>query len=155
MNGRKQAGAAMASLRTLNICLKFAHSPRSQHHRKETAMPANKAKTEASKAPSLPDLASKGLPMAAGTVAVQAWMDMGTEAVRFVWDRLQQDIKAQQAMLGCTSLAEMQQVQAEFFTALQEQYAAEAARMMDLMGKVTASGLTTPAERRRYDDVPV
>jgi hypothetical protein len=58
-------------------------------------------------------------------------------------------------MLGCTSLAEMQQVQAEFFTALQEQYAAEAARMMDLMGKVTASGLTAPAERRSYDDVPV
>jgi hypothetical protein len=96
-----------------------------------------------------------GLPIAVGTAAVQAWAEMGTEAVRFVRDRLQQDIKTQQAMLACTSLEEMRQVQSEFFTAAQEQYAAEAVKMLDLIGKAAASGLTDPATARRYDDVPL
>ena len=118
-------------------------------------MPANKPKTEDPTGPQPSGLAGTGLPMAVGTVAVQAWMDMGTEAVRFVWDRLQRDIKTQQAMLACTSLEEMRKIQAEFFTAAQEQYAAEAGKMLDLMGKATAAGLTAPAKARRYDDVPL
>jgi hypothetical protein len=85
---------------------------------------------------------------------VQACMDMGTEAVRFVWDRLQQDIKTQQAMLACTSLEEMRKIQAAFFTAAQEQYTAETARMLDLMGKASTAGASASA-KRKYDDVPL
>jgi hypothetical protein len=96
-----------------------------------------------------------GLPMSAGTAAVQAWMDMGAEAVRFVWDRLQQDIKTQQAMLACTSLEEMRKIQTEFFTHAQEQYAAEASKMLDLVGKAAAAGPTGSKTARRYDDVPL
>lgn len=96
-----------------------------------------------------------GDPVALGSAAAQAWMDMGTEAVRFVWDRMQQDIKTQQAMLACTSLEEMQRVQAEFFTSAQEQYAAEVGKMLERLGKVIASGLATPGSARRYDDVPL
>lgn len=118
-------------------------------------MPANKPRTEDPTAPRSPELAAMGFPMAFGTVAVQAWTDMGTEAVRFVWDRLQQDIKTQKAMLACTSLEEMRKVQAGFFTAAQEQYAAEAGRMLDMIGKATASGLQASATARRYDDVPL
>lgn len=114
-------------------------------------MPAKKPKTEAQ--PS--GLAGSGFPMMAGSAAAQVWMDMGTEAVRFVWERLQQDIKTQQALLACTSLEEMQKVQAAFFTAAQEQYAAEAAKMLDLMGKAAASGMAGSPTARRYDDVPL
>lgn len=99
-------------------------------------------------------MVGSGLPMAVGYVAVQAWMEMGTEAVRFVWDRLQQDRKTQHAMLACTSLEDMRKIQAEFFTAAQEQYAAEAAKMLGLMGKATSLGLAT-AKGRRYDDLPL
>ena len=115
-------------------------------------MPAKTPKTETSPAP---DLSGMGLPMAVGTAAVQTWMDMGSEALRFVWDRWQQDIKTQQAMLACTSLEEMRKIQTEFFTAAQEQYAAEAAKMLDLMNKAAVSGLTASSTKRRYDDVPL
>jgi hypothetical protein len=121
-------------------------------------MPDQKPKTESPAASRQSGLTGIGAPMAVGTVAVQAWVDIGAEAVRFVWDRLQQDIKIQQAMLACTSLEEMQTVQAAFFTAAQEQYTAEAGKMLDLMGKA-ASGLTASASAsttaRRYDDVPL
>lgn len=118
-------------------------------------MQANKPKAVAPSTTPPPDMAAMGLPMAVGAAAIQAWMDMGTEAVRFVWDRLQQDIKTQQAMLACTSLEEMRKVQAEFFTAAQAQYADEAGKMLDLMGKATATGQTASAKARRYDDVPL
>lgn len=118
-------------------------------------MPANKPKTQGPTGTGPAAMAGTGLPMAIGAVAVQAWIDMGTEAVRFVWDRLQHDLKTQQAMLACTSLEEMRKVQAAFFTTAQEQYAAEAAKMLDLMSKATTAGLTATAKGRRYDDVPL
>lgn len=118
-------------------------------------MPGNKPRTEKPAAPAQSMKAEMDLPMPVGTVAVQAWMDMGTEAVRFVWNRLQQDLKTQQAMLACTSLDEMRKIQAEFFTSAQEQYAAEAGKMLDLMGKASAAGLAASEKARRYDDVPL
>lgn len=118
-------------------------------------MPANKRTIENSTPPRPPELAAMGLPIAVGTVAVHAWAETAAEAVRFVWGRLQQDIKTQQAMLACTSLEEMRQIQSEFFSAAQEQYAAEAGKMLDLIGKAAASGLTHPVTARRYDDVPL
>lgn len=118
-------------------------------------MPANPPKT----ATQTSGMAGTGLPMAVGMAAVQAWMDLGSETVRFVRDRLQQDIRTQQAMLACTDLEQMRKVQAAFFATAQEQYAAEAAKMMDLVGKATKAGLpsfaTAFATARRYDDVPV
>ncbi len=96
-----------------------------------------------------------GFPIAVGTAAIQAWAEMGAEAVRSLQDRLQQDSKTQQAMLACTSLEEMRKIQSEFFTAAQEQYAAEAVKMLDLIRKVAASGRMASATARRYDDVPL
>lgn len=118
-------------------------------------MPVNKPKTEDPTGTKQSDMAGMGLPMAVSTAAVQALMDMGTEAVRFIWDRLQQDIKTQQAMLACTSLEEMQRIQAEFFTDAQAQYATEAGKMLDLMGKATAEAQPAATKGRRYDDVPL
>mgnify|MGYP001766036296 CR=1 FL=1 len=124
-------------------------------HMEEDGMSESKPGTENPKRPRRAGSGAMGDPVALGTAAAQAWMDMGTEAVRFVWDRMQQDIKTQQAMLACTSLEELQRIQAEFFTAAQEQYAAEAGRMLERMGKAVASGLTAVSTARRYDDVPL
>ena len=113
-------------------------------------MPARKT---APKTPTAP--AEPALPLAVGTIAFQAWMDLGTEAMRFVWHRLQQDMKTQQAMLACTSLDDLRRVQAEFFAAAQEQYAAETGKILALMGRATAQGLSASTLRRGYDDVPL
>ena len=118
-------------------------------------MPANKPKTEEPTGPQPSGLAGTGLPMAVGTVAVQAWMEVGTEAIRFVQDRLQQDIQSQQAMVACKSLEDMRKIQAEFLAAAQVQYATEASKMRDLLGKAISAGMTVPTHGRRYDDVPL
>jgi hypothetical protein len=98
-----------------------------------------------------------GVPLMSGTAAMQAWMQIGAEAVRFVADRLQQDLKTQQAMMACTSLDEVQALQADFFKTAQDQYAAEARRMMEMAGKAATAGVTAaPAPGPLgYDDVPV
>jgi len=79
---------------------------------------------------------------------------MGAEMVRFLRDRVQQDIKAQQAMLACANLVEIQQIQAQYFIAAQEQYAAETVKMLDLIGRAASFGMTA-STARRYDDVPL
>lgn len=106
-------------------------------------MPVSKGKAEALAA----------APSVAGTVAMQAWMDISTEAVRFVWNRLQEDMKTQQALLACKSLDEIREVQAGFFTAAQQDYAQEAERMLEMLSKATGQALQ--AGPRRYDDVPL
>ncbi len=118
-------------------------------------MPASEPKTQDSIGTQPSGLAGEGLPLTVGTVVAQAWMDIGSEAVRFVWDRLQQDIKTQTAMLACKNVEDLQKLQAEFFAAAQEQYAAEAGKMLALVGKATVAGLKTSAKARRYDDVPL
>lgn len=100
-------------------------------------------------------MAGTGLPLAIGTAAVKAWTDMGTEAVRFVRDRLQQALKTQQALLTCTSLEDIWKIQAVFFAAAQKQYATKAGKMLDLIGAATTVGLGATAQGRRSDDVPL
>lgn len=98
--------------------------------------------------------AGMGLPVAVGKIALQAWLDIGSDAVRFVSVRLQQDIDTQNAMLACTSLEQMSKVQADFFKAAQNQYAAQAQHMMEMAG--TAGRALAPASNKLgYDDVPV
>jgi hypothetical protein len=116
---------------------------------------ANKPETESPNDAGNAAAFDTGPAMSAGSVAIQAWMDMGTETLRFVWDRLQQDMKTQKAMLACTSLEEIQKVQAEFFRSAQDQYAAEARKMQEMLGKATTAGMTASIRPRRYDDVPV
>jgi hypothetical protein len=118
-------------------------------------MKASKPKTETSTGKDGSAASAMSAPMAVGNAAMQAWMEMGGEVVRFVWDRLQQDIKTQQAMLACTSLEEIQVVQAEFFKAAQKQYIAETQRMLEMFGKAATAVVAPAAEARRYDDVPL
>lgn len=135
--------------------MKLGELSPSHHQRKGYPMPAKKPSTEGPATPQQLGLDALGFPAALGSAAVEAWMNMGNEAVRFVWDRLQQDLRTQQALLACTSVEEIQKVQAEFFANAQEQYAAEAAKMLKLMGNAATSGLANPGKARRFDDVPV
>lgn len=118
-------------------------------------MPASKPKTDTATETEKSVWLGMGFPMSTGSVAVQAWMDIETEAARFVWNRLQRDIKTLHAMLGCTNLQEMRKIQTEFLTDAQEQYAVEQGKMLDLIRKATAAGLAGSANARRYDDVPL
>ena len=59
-------------------------------------MPEKKQKTDHPVPAKTTDKASSPpLPLTAGIVAAQAWMDMGTETIRFCWNRLQQGQKTQ------------------------------------------------------------
>ncbi|WP_431300560.1 phasin family protein [Tabrizicola sp. BL-A-41-H6] len=118
-------------------------------------MPAKPPKPQTPNAADPAGIAGMGIAMSAGRLAAQAWMDFGAEAVRFAWDRLQQDIKTQQAMLSCTSLDQVRAVQADYMTATQTQYAAEARKLLEMLQQATASGLTVASKARRYDDVPL
>ena len=103
--------------------------------------------------PSGPDMTA--LPLAVGSVAAQVWIELGAEAVRFLCTRLQHDMKAQQAMLACKSMDELRAVQLEFLTAAQQHYAAEAGKILDLLGNTASRGLSVSGLKRRYDDVPL
>lgn len=118
-------------------------------------MAAKSSKAEQPHAAAPAGIAGMGLAMSVGSLAAQAWMDFGAEAARFAWDRLQQDIKTQQAMLSCTTLEEARTIHADFVTAAQVQYAAEARKLLEMMQQATTSGLTLASRARRYDDVPL
>lgn len=123
---------------------------------KGTKMPDKKQKTDT---PATPNLTHKApnhqWPLMIGTVAAQAWMDMGTETIRFIWNRMQQDHKTQKEFLACISLEDMQQVHAAFMFKAREQYVAETRKMIDLIGKAATAGIGVAPTARRYDDVPL
>lgn len=108
-------------------------------------MTATKRKTK--KRVELSEQADWAGPAVVGAVAMQIWLEMGAEALRFVRDRWQQDIKTQQALLRCTTLDDVRAVQTEFMVALQAQYANEASTMMGIFTKAAGA--------RGYDDVPL
>lgn len=80
-----------------------------------------------------------------------------TESMRFFTQRLQQDLETQQAMLACTSPAELLRVQADFFGRAVEDYGSEAARMAELVTKAAGQPMTVlqTGQKRDYDDVPL
>jgi len=46
---------------------------------------------------------------------------MGTEAVRFVWDRFGQDIETQQSLMTCRSPEDLRKIRAQYFALAQAQ----------------------------------
>lgn len=95
------------------------------------------------------------LPIAVNAVFVHVIADMGTEVLGFVWDRVQKNLKNQQAVLASTSLKDSLNIQTGFLTATWEQYVAEAGRIATLMGKAMVPVFTPQTDERRYDDVPL
>lgn len=94
---------------------------------------------------------------AAQTANVAAWLDLIAEGARFVTERWQQDVKAQQALFACRTPQDLLQLQSEYCQKVIEQYTEQATRMT---GKV--SGAASQAiddmkavSARKYDDVPL
>lgn len=81
-------------------------------------------------------------------MAAETWREIMTESARFLSERLQQDMEAQQAMLKCKSPLELLRVQTEFFQKAIADYAKEATRMMQITTKPTGT-------KRDYDDIPL
>ena len=95
--------------------------------------------------------------MSANPVFAKAWMDMMSEGARFLTDRLRTDLETQQALMACRTPAEVMEVQAKFLNTAMQQYADEAARVVQMMmtaSKDISEDLKT-GHSRGYDDVPV
>jgi hypothetical protein len=111
-------------------------------------------KTTGSGAQAASDLASA---MMLGQPAAKAWAEVMNESARFVADRLQKDVEAQQALLKCKTPAEVAQVQSEFFQTAIEEYTEEAKRMFEILSGAAEETMdeVKTGQSRDYDDVPV
>lgn len=95
--------------------------------------------------------------IAANPVFAKAWMDLMSESARFMTERLRTDMETQKALMACKTPAELMDVQSEFLTTAMQQYADEAARMLEMTVKASediAKDLKS-GHSRGYDDVPV
>jgi hypothetical protein len=95
--------------------------------------------------------------MMAGQPAAKAWMEIMNESARFVADRLQKDVEAQQALLQCKTPEDVVEVQTEFFQTAMTQYTEEAQRIFALMSGAAEEVVedAKSGRKRGYDDVPV
>lgn len=95
--------------------------------------------------------------LAANPALAGIWSELASESARFVSQRLQEDIKAQTAMLACKTPADLAKLQAEFFQTAMSQYTEEVYRIADIMLKATGPivQLTKTGRSRDYDDVPI
>ncbi len=93
----------------------------------------------------------------AGAADANPFAEIMTESMRFFTQRLQQDLETQQAMLACTTPADLMKVQADFFGRAVEDYGAEAARMAELVAKAAGQPVTVlkTGQKRDYDDIPL
>jgi hypothetical protein len=95
--------------------------------------------------------------ISANPVFAQAWMDMMSEGARFMTERLRTDFETQQALMSCKTPAEFMEIQSQFLSTAMQQYADQAARVMDMaMGatKDIAEDVTS-GHSRDYDDIPI
>jgi hypothetical protein len=67
-----------------------------------------------------------------GAAWVDAMAGLGGEAVRFLSERMQEDVALQQRLLHAGSLEEARHVQAQFFQTAIDQYTAETGRMVEM-----------------------
>lgn len=98
------------------------------------------------------------LPMAAFTAfGATPWLESLTASGRFIARRLEEDMKAQQALLACRSPEDVLRVQADYFRTAVAQYSAETGRVVGVflgaMGGPLARSRSAIA--REYDDVPL
>ena len=102
--------------------------------------------------------AAPGLAMPAIPPAVTAqWLEVMTESGRFIAQRLEEDLKTQQAFLGCKTPADVMQVQSNYYKTAVEQYTAQAGRIFEVISGAMSGPLASSRSMfaRRYDDVPL
>lgn len=116
---------------------------------------ATRKKTQADKGVEVP--APMAAMMALNPVLVKSWMDLMSESARFMTERLKTDLETQKALMACRTPAELVEVQAKFLNTAMQQYADEAARVMDMAMKASKdiSEDMKTGHSRGYDDVPV
>lgn len=98
------------------------------------------------------------LPMAAFTaIGATPWLESLTESGRFIATRLEEDMKAQQALIACRTPEDVLRLQADYFRTALAQYSAETGRVVG----VFLGAMCGPFARsrstfaRKYDDVPL
>lgn len=82
-----------------------------------------------------------------GAAWLEAMNDIGSEVVKFVANRIQEDVKAQQRIMQCKDASELQQAQAEFLQKAIEQYTAETGKLVKMSTELfsnTMKGVTPP-----------
>lgn len=81
-------------------------------------------------------------PLAPALSMSTAWLenltDLCTQFTSFVAGRLQEDAKAQHAILRCTTLAEVQHAQAQFLQRMFDQYVAETGKLVAIINDMVA-----------------
>lgn len=113
-----------------------------------------------------PETADKTDPAGAGMAAAMAafspgattaWFEIMQESMRFMTERLQEDMETQRAMLACRTPQDLMQVQSEFYKKAFAQYTEETQRIMKMMGVAAKASATEvgPKTKRDFDDVPV
>lgn len=80
-----------------------------------------------------------------GAVWAEAMSGLGTEVMRFMAERVQEDVATQARLLQATSLDEVRHIQAEFVQKAIDQYTAETGRMVEI-GEGMAEGLGLPRD---------
>lgn len=88
---------------------------------------------------------------------LKAWSDLGAEMMKFAATRIQRDLDAQKAMLGCKNLEDLRKVQAEFYNEAVKDYSAQIQRTMEVMSGAakTQVDAVLSSTKRGYDDVPL
>ena len=115
-----------------------------------------RTKVSSNKAPSSSAAPSFAMSLVSPAGTAQ-WIEIMAGSGRFISQRLEEDLKTQQAFLGCKAPAEVMQVQTEYFKTAVEQYSAEAGRVLKIMTDPMSSALLSPRSMfaRGYDDVPL
>ncbi|WP_176473845.1 phasin family protein [Actibacterium ureilyticum] len=67
-----------------------------------------------------------------GTAFVENIGKMNTEVLRFLGERLQEDLKTQHALMQCHDVARMSEIQSAFLKTAFEQYTAETGKMVQM-----------------------
>ncbi len=86
-----------------------------------------------------------------------AWFNIMAGSSCFIARRLEEDLKTQRALLGCTTPADTVKVQADYYNTAIEQYSAEVSRILGIVSGAM-NGPQAPLKSmfaRRYDDVPL
>ena len=73
-----------------------------------------------------------------GAAWAEAMSELGGEVMRFLAERVQQDMGLQQRLLHASSLDEARHIQAEFVQKAIDQYTAETGRMVEIGGDIAA-----------------
>ncbi|KAA2313299.1 phasin family protein [Pseudooceanicola sediminis] len=82
-----------------------------------------------------------------------AWLEgasaISAEVSDFVGHRVRRDVAAQQALLSCRSLAEAEQVRAEFVRTAMRDYMDQTGKVVEMMGQVATDMATDQRQNRR------